>query len=179
MKENQFFRQGSRGCFISLVIILLAIFAMAISANYQYPEHPSCGGMLGAGFPALFICDDWGGGSPTNSWGKITSIDIINGGIRPTGFLIDFLFYTVLIWIVWLLAARIFQKHINHNDLWWVTFISLGFISGFLCAFLTFQSSSLYLGDSYYRTSPTPILPSPTPFGTMPPVITPISTPTP
>jgi hypothetical protein len=44
---------------------------MAISANYQYPEHPSCGGMLGAGFPVLFICDDWGGGSPTSSWEKI------------------------------------------------------------------------------------------------------------
>ena len=179
MKENQFFQQGSRGCFINLVIILVAIFAITISANYQYPEHPSCGGMLGAGFPVLFICDDWGGGSPTNSWGKITFVDIPNGGIRPTGFLIDFLFYTVLIWIVWLLAARIFQKRINNSDLWWVAFISFGFISGFLCAFLTFQSSSLYLGDSYYRTSPTPILPSPTPFGTMPSVITPISTPAP
>jgi len=179
MKENQFFRQGFRGCFISLVIILLAIFAMTISANYQYPEHPSCGGMLGAGFPVLFICDNWGGGSPTNSWGKITSIDIINGGIRPTGFLIDFLFYFILIWIIWLLAIRIIQRRISHNDLWWVAFISLGFISGFLCAFLTFQSSSLYLGDHYYYASPTPILPSPTAFATMPSLIAPISTPAP
>jgi len=117
MKENRFFQEGSRGCLMSLAMILLSIFAMAISVNHQYPEHPSCGGMLGAGFPVLFICDDWGGGSPTNSWGKITSIDIINGGIRPTGFLIDFLFYFVLLWITWLLMVRIFQKNINHNHL--------------------------------------------------------------
>jgi len=176
MMENQFFRQGSRGCLITMVIILLAICAVAISTNYLYPEHRSCGGMLGAGFPVLFICDDWGGGSPSNSWEKITLVDIPNGGIRPTGFLVDFLFYTIMIWIVWFIAAGIFHKRINHNDLWWVAFISFGFISGFLCAFLTFQSSSLYLGDSYYRTTPTPIIPSATPLGTMPSIITPIPT---
>lgn len=86
MKENQSFLQGSRGCFISLVIILTAIFAMAVSVNYQYPENPSCRGMLGAGFPVLFICDDWGGGSPTGSWGKIDLVDVMNGGIRLGGF---------------------------------------------------------------------------------------------
>lgn len=115
--KNQFFLRGSRGCLISLAIIFLAVFAMAISTNYQYPDHPSCGGMLGAGHPVLFICDDWGGGSPTNSWGKITFVDVPNGGIRPTGFLIDFLFYAVLIWIIWLFVARILQKRINQSDL--------------------------------------------------------------
>ena len=175
MKENQFFRQGSRGCFISLVSILLAICAMAISANYQYPEHPSCGGMLGAGFPVLFICDDWGGGSPTGSWEKIDFVDVLNGGIRPAGFLVDFLFYTVLIWIAWFIAFSVFHKDINRHNLWWAIFISVGFISGFLCAFLIFQSSDLYIGDSHIRT-PTPVIPSPTPLGTMPSVITPTAT---
>ena len=179
MKDKQFFWQGVRGCLITFVIIAFAIFAMAISTTYQYPEHPSCGGMLGAGYPVLFICDDWGGGSPTNSWGKITSVDIINGGIRPTCFLIDFLFYSGIIWIILLSTARIFQKWISCTDLWWVAFISFGFLVGFLCAFLTFRSSRLYLGDHYYYTSPTPIIPSPTALGTMPSVITPISTPTP
>jgi uncharacterized membrane protein len=179
MKENQIFQHGLRGCFISFVIIFAAIVAMAVSTNYQYPEHPSCGGMLGAGFPVPFICDDWGGGSPTNSWGKITFVDIPNGGIRPRGFLIDFLFYAVLIWIAFSFGARIFQKRINRTDFWWVAFISFGFIVGFICASLTFLSSSLYLGDYYYSTSPTPILPSPTALGTMPSVVTPISTPAP
>ena len=179
MKENQFFRHRSRGCFFSLVSVLLTIFVMAISANYQYPEHPSCGGMLGAGFPVLFICDDWGGGSPTSSWEKIDYVDVLNGGIRPEGFLIDFLFYTVLIWIAWFIASGVFHKGINRLDLWWATFISVGFIFGFLCAFLMFRSSSLYIGDSHFRT-PTPIISlSPTPLGTMPSIITPIATSTP
>jgi hypothetical protein len=89
--------------------ILVAICAMAISVNHQYPEHPSCGGMLGAGFPALFICDDWGGGSPTNSWDKITFVDILNGGIRPEGFVVDLLFYTVLSYVIILLMLRLTQ----------------------------------------------------------------------
>ena len=178
MKENQLFRQGSRGCFISLASVLLAICAMAISTNYQHPEHPSCGGMLGGGFPVLFICDDWGGGSPTGSWDKIDFVDVLNGGVRPEGFLIDFLFYSVLIWIAWFIASGIFHKGINDHDLWWATFIGVGFIFGFLCAFLTFQSSDLYVRDSHIRT-PTPVIPSPTSFETMPSLTTPIATSTP
>jgi hypothetical protein len=155
---------------------LLAIFAMIISLSRQYPSHPSCGGMLGAGFPTIFICDDWGGGSPSSSWGKITLIDVPNGGIRPTGFLVDFLFYTGLIWIV---AVGIFRKRINRHTLWWGALISIVFIVGYLCAFLTFQSSSLYLGDSYYRRTPTPIIPSPTSVETMVSGEAPVVTPTP
>lgn len=71
--------------------------------------------MLGAGFPVLFICDDWGGGSPSSSWGKITFVDVPNGGIRPTGFLVDFLFYNLLIWIV---VVGIFGKRIDRRTLW-------------------------------------------------------------
>ena len=164
MNENQPFAQGARGCLITLFIILAALFAMTVSIGYQYPAHPSCGGMLGAGFPVLFICDDWGGGSPTGSWGKITPVDIPNGGIRPTGFLIDLLFYTLLVWFVWLAAASIFQNRLNRPELWWAILLSLGFLSGFVCAFLTFRSSSLYQGERYFYASATPVLPSPTPF---------------
>jgi len=176
MVENHFFRQGARGCLTSLIITLLAIFAMILSISRQYPAHPSCGGMLGAGFPVLFICDDWGGGSPSSSWGKITFIDVPNGGIRPTGFLVDFLFYTGLIWIV---AVGIFRKRINRRTLRWAALISAVFIVGYLCAFLTFQSSSLYLGDSYHRTTPTPIIPSPTSIETMSSHEAPVASPTP
>lgn len=176
MTENYFFRQGVRGCLTSLIITLLAIFAMIISITRQYPSHPSCGGMLGAGFPVIFICDDWGGGSPTSSWGKITFVDVPNGGIRPTGFLVDFLFYTAMIWTI---VAGVFSKRINRRTLWWGAWISVGFSIGFLCAFLIFQSSSLYLGDSYYRRTPTPIIPSPTSPATMASEEAPIATPTP
>ena len=175
MNESQFFKQGSRGCFMSILVLLIVIFAMVLSTTYQYPAHPACGGMLGAGFPVLFICDDWGGGSPTSSWGKITYIDVPNGGIRPTGFFIDLVFYTVLVWIVLL----IFQKRLNDKGLWWAAFISIGFLVGFACAFLTFQSSSLYRGDHFYYASPTPVIPSPTALGTLPSEVTPVDTPTP
>ena len=83
MKENHFFRPGFQGCLISVVIILLAISAMAISTNYQYPAHASCSGALGAGFPTLFICDAGLGGSQIESWGKIDVADVFNREIRP------------------------------------------------------------------------------------------------
>ena len=172
MKDNSFFQYGSRGCFISLVSILLAIGAMAVSTSYQYPQHPFCRGMLGAGFPALFICDDWGGGSPTGSWGRIDFVDVLNGGIRPYGFLLDFLFYVILIWIGWFVLARILTKSVNQRVLWWGTMILFVFIAGFLCSFLTFQSSDWYTRDIFIGT-PTPIIPSPTSSEIAPPPSTP------
>ena len=110
MKENLFFPPGIRTYLIVLVSMLLAAFAMVLSVNYQYPENSACRGMLGAGFPVLYICDNWGGGSPTNSWGKITPIDVINGGINFEGFLIDFLFYTALFFIAILIIRAIYHR---------------------------------------------------------------------
>ena len=178
MKENQLFQQGPRGCLISLLSILLAIGAMAVSTNYHYPQHAYCRGMLGAGFPALFICDDWGGGSPTGSWGKIDFVDVVNGGIRPGGFLVDFLFYTLLVLIIWFVASSVLPKAVNHRDLWWTTFIILGFVFGFLFAFLTIWSSDSYIKNPPIGT-PTPVIPSPTASETIPSIITPIATLTP
>lgn len=175
MNESQFFRQGSRGCFINLVILLVANFAIAISTNYHYPEHPSCGGMLGAGFPVLFICDDWGGGSPTGSWGKIDFVDVVNGGIRPSGFLVDFISYTLLIWIVLFTASTFFHTGINLRDLWWTTFILIGFVFGFLCAFSTIWSSDFYIRNPPIGT-PTSLIPSATASETVPSIATPIPT---
>jgi hypothetical protein len=175
MKENPFVPHGYRGCLISLVSILLAICLLTLSVNYQYPVHALCRGGLGAGFPRLFICDAGLGGSPISSWGKITLEDVPNGGIRPAGFLLDFLFYLALIWVGWFAAAGIF--HIDRHDLWWAGFISIGYIAGLLCGSLMFFSSELYI-KGYSRT-PTPnsiTIPSSTPPGTLPSVITPIAT---
>lgn len=175
MKENQFFRQGFRGCIISLLSIVLAIGAVAISANYYYPQHASCRGMLGAGFPVLFICDDWGGGSPTGSWNKIDFVDVLNGGIRPAGFLVDFLFYILLILIIWFGTSRFLLKGVNHRDFWWTTFISIGFVFGLLFAFLTIWSSDSYIKNPPIGT-PTPVIPSATASETLPSETTPITT---
>ncbi|HET9906447.1 MAG TPA: hypothetical protein VFQ23_07395 [Anaerolineales bacterium] len=161
MKENHFFRPGFQGFFISVVIILLAMSAMAVSTNYRYPAHPSCGGALGAGFPTLFICDAGLGGSPIDSWGKIDFADVFNRGIRPAGFMVNFLFYLALIWLVGLMVSRISHNRIGARHVWWAAFISIGFVFGFLCAFLVFQSSSSY--DPRVATS--------TPPGTFTPLI--------
>lgn len=167
LKENRFFHQGIRGCLVSLINILLALCAVAISAKYQYSEPPACRGMLGAGFPKLFICDDWGGGSPTSSWDRIDFVDVLNGGIRPGGFVIDFLFYVILIWGILVLVRGFVHKSLNSRDLWWGTFITIGFISGLLSALLLFQSSDLYIKDTPVGT-PTPVSPSPTPTEALP-----------
>lgn len=161
MKDNRFFGAGFHGLFISLIMILLTIAAMAISTNYKYPANPSCRGALGAGFPTLFICDAGLGGSPIASWGKIDFADVFNRGIRPDGFIIDFLFYLALVWLVGLVVTRISRHRLDHRDVWSVAFISMGVIFGFLCAFLVFQSSSAY----------DPRVPTPTPRETTIPFI--------
>ena len=159
--KNDPFQQGLRGCVLSLLSIVLTISAMAVSTNFYHSQHPACRGMLGAGFPVLFICDDWGGGSPTGSWGKIDFVDVINGGIRLGGFFVDFLFYILLIWILWIAASSALSKRINHRELWWTTFIVLGFVCGFLFAFLTVWSSDSYIKRPPVGT-PTPVVPSAT-----------------
>lgn len=167
MNENHLLQQGPRGCLISVLSITLAISAMAISTNYQYPQPASCKGMIGAGFPVLFICDDWGGGSPTGRWGKIDFVDVVNGGIRPGGFFIDLLFYVLLMLIIWSIVSSFLPKEANQRDLWWTTFILVGFTSGLLFAFLTIWSSDLYSKNPPVGTS-TPILPSATASETIP-----------
>lgn len=184
MKENQNYTQRFLGCFVSFVCILLAIWAVAISTRYMYPENPDCGNMLGAGFPVMFICDNWGGGSPTSSWGKIDFVDVLNGGIIPTGFLVDFLFYFILIGIIWFIVSRIIHRSSNQSYLSWTMFISIGFIAGFLCAFLVFQPGYFeyvrHISLPLLRT-PTPTISFQTPIGTLPirsisPAVTPIAT---
>jgi hypothetical protein len=135
--------------------------------------------MLGAGFPVLFICDDWGGGSPTGSWGKIDLVDVMNGGIRLGGFFIDLLFYILMILIIWSAASSFLQKGTNHRDLWWTTFILLAFVVGVSFAFLTVWTSDLYNKNPILVGTPTPVIPSATAVGTMPSIMTPIVTLTP
>jgi hypothetical protein len=100
MNENRFPQGLARGLFFVFFNMLctgFVIYAMIISVDYPYSQHPSCPeGRIGAGFPVLFICDDWGANSPLGSAGGITPIDVTNGGIYLEGFLVDFLFYAVL-----------------------------------------------------------------------------------
>ena len=184
MIHKQTYQHVFLGCFVSFVCILLAILAVSVSARYIYPENPSCRNMLGAGFPVMFICDNWGGGSPTGSWGKIDFVDVLNGGIIPSGFLVDLLFYFILIGLIWFIVSRIIHRSLNQSYLRWTIFTSIVFLTGFLFAFLVFQPSYFeYVGHTrlpLIRTS-TPTLSFQTPIvtlpiGTQPVIITPIAT---
>ena len=181
MNENQIFRQGLRGLFISAACILLALGALSISAKFQYPKHPYCGDMVGAGFPVLFICDDWGGGSPTSSWNKIDFVDVINGGIVPGGFLVDFLFYFIVSGLIWFTLSSMIGKGLHRSDLWWTALISTGFISGFLCAFLMLIPAywNYVRPPLFHFQVPTSTPSIQTPIGelsTVAPTVTPIAT---
>ncbi len=110
MKISRFFPGRLSDCLLAFLSLLLSIAAMLLSVNYQVPDSLACDGMLGAGSPVLFICDNWGGGSPTDSWGKITWVDVINGGILFPRFLIDFLFYALLFFLVLLVVQATFRR---------------------------------------------------------------------
>jgi hypothetical protein len=172
MSENQSFQQGFRGCIISLLIMVLAGIALSVSTNYQYPQHRSCHGMLGGGFPLLFICDDWGGSSPTSSWGKIDLVDVANGGIQPIGFFIDFVFYILISLIACSAISGFLQKRTNRGDLWWATTILIGFLVGFSFAFMSIWTSDQFIKNPPLGT-PTPIIPSATAAETTTSVSTP------
>jgi len=153
-----------RGCLAVLLPIFLAVCAVAISAKHQYPADPTCGGMLGAGFPVLFICDDWGGGSPSSSWDKIDYVDVLNGGVKPASFLIDLLFYTVLTWSAWYIVTALAQGgRVVRATYSWATWISIGYILGLLTGYLIFHPNALGLEQLPVR-KPTPVMPSPTPL---------------
>lgn len=170
-------RRRLRGCLMVFLPLVLAVCATALSASRQYPNEPSCGGMLGAGLPALFICDDWGGGSPTGSWGKIDFVDVINGGIKPGSFLIDLLFFTILIWVAWYLGMGAFPRGRGRQEnYYWAAMLSIGYLVGLLTGYMIFRPDGLFLERAAVRT-PTPVSPSPTPLGTLPPAPTPEATP--
>ena len=177
IKENRSFPYRLRGCGGEIVITLLTTFViMVISANYQnYDDQFACNGGLGAGFPVSFLCDYASGGSPPSSWGKIDLADFPY--FSPKGLLADILFYSVILWIAWLIRYAIYRNDSYHYANYiWITLISIAFIVGFLSAMGIFESNRINF-HNYILGIPTPLPASPTPVGTMPPpLFTPIPT---
>jgi len=96
--------RGYGDSIFGIVSILLAISVTLASMYYQRPSDPFCQGRLSAGFPAAVICDA-SGESPLSSVGKIDWADL--DSINPLGFLVDIGFYTVTLWLSWLILRRI------------------------------------------------------------------------
>ena len=169
MKKNngKGIRFPSNGLSFLLVNLLLGFFLTIGSLFHQRTPEPAChDGGLGAGFPLAFICDD-SGGSPISSWGKIDLADI--SGLNPRVFLLDFLLYNALVSLVWSVSIGLLRKGSSKVEIsQWAVLLCVTFILAFLFAFLSFQSGDLNFDIPFPRT-PTPIIYTPTPFGTPPP----------
>ena len=94
-----FFSRGLRGLFFDVLHLPLA------TVIYQCPADPLCGGILSAGFPVAFLCDN-AAESPIQAWG-IISWGVDNPNLL--GAFVDILFYCALLWIISFMALRIVQ----------------------------------------------------------------------
>jgi hypothetical protein len=103
MDKHWFLPQGRRVWMFGIVSVALAVFLTLGSVNDQRAQDPVCQGIAGAGFPVTFVCDTTGS-SPTSSWGKIDEADTI---FPNPFFLIDVLFYTVLLWVPWFVVLGV------------------------------------------------------------------------
>ena len=161
MKENRSF---TRSCLIGVLILLLAFGLMFSTMKVlRHNDNFSCFGQLGAGFPVSFLCDYSGGGSPLSSAGKIDSADFPY--FSPVGTLVDILFYSMHLGMLWFIAGSISRKSPESIRKYrWAILIIAVYLAGFLSALILLQSARLRIERSYPRTS-TPIA-SPTTIGT-------------
>ena len=154
------------GCVIGMASALLGLCLTLGTILYhrEADPDPMCGGGVSAGFPLSFICDDTGG-SPIGSWGKIDFADIFN--INPRPLLLDFLLDSAALTLAWLVLSGL-RKGLAHAEIFrWAVLLCIGYMVAFLFAFLLFQSHTLNF-EVPAPTTPTPILYTPTPFGTLP-----------
>jgi hypothetical protein len=96
IQEYRLFSRGLGGYIFDLLSMLLAIFLMVATINFQHTSELLCDGRLSAGFPFAFICDA-SGESPLSSVGKIDWADL--DSLNLVGSYLDILFYLALVWI--------------------------------------------------------------------------------
>jgi hypothetical protein len=106
MEEHRSSPRRRRVWIFGIVSVVLATFLTVTSVNNQRPQDPACQGLAGAGFPVTFVCDSVGS-SPTSSWGKIDAADMV---FPNPLFWLDVLFYTVLLWLPWLIVRGISHR---------------------------------------------------------------------
>ena len=104
-----FIPQGVRGRVLVVIIVLLMISLMyGSSRNYLHYDSFSCYGLLGAGFPASFLCDYSEGGAPVfgsnpESAERIDRADFPYFSLQ--GVVVDLSFYAVLILLTWFMLT--------------------------------------------------------------------------
>ena len=158
-----------QGCTVGVLILSLAFGLMLSTLNWlRHNDAFACYGGLGAGFPVSFLCDYSGGGSPISSAGKIDLADFPY--FSPQGTLVDMLFYSIQLGLIWFVGNKISQANYRLAAL-----VVLLYLAGFLSAVLLFQLTNLRIERSFPVT-PTPLA-SPTTIGTNSPPATPTVSP--
>ena len=109
MEDDGYRPYGYRFWSFAILTVLLAVVLTVRSLNAQQTHDPVCRGTAGAGFPLTFLCDTLGE-SPTGSWGKIDEAD---SWFPNPFFLVNVLFYTVLLWMPWFTVRSI--AHWRHH----------------------------------------------------------------
>jgi hypothetical protein len=123
MRTLRVFLDGSGGPSFAIVYALIAIGLTVVSLAYIRPRDCSrlcapdssllCGtcqvGEQKAGWPLPVFVDMPGGGSPVSGWGKLGPEDMPN----PVTFILDVLFYSVLLWPILYIMQVVRGKEIQ------------------------------------------------------------------
>lgn len=164
------------------VIILLAIGLTVASLRYvrpadcqrfcDKPEPTPCpsgscrSGEQRAGFPLPVVIDSGAGSSPTSGWGKLGPEDLPN----PVTPVLDVLFYSVLLWLLWKVLRVLWGKDKPRALLAMLPLLVLVLAILMLGYFIDAPLSSPgKAGQPDLQTTPTKASPplSPTPTGTL------------
>ena len=96
-----------------LASLFLAMGLTLATVRMQRPDATLCQGLLGAGFPASFVCDA-SGESPLSSVGQIDWADL--DSVNFAGAFIDILFFALMLSGGWFVVRRIVPAPGRPND---------------------------------------------------------------
>lgn len=169
MQADRFY---GRGCITGMLILLLAVGLTLSTTKYIHQPNLlignnlfACNGDFGVGFPFPFLCDYRASGNPTTDLFRTGRSDFPL--LSPPSAIVDILFFAIQLGVIWFIAGNIFRKDAGRQRKYAIM-IGLGYIVGLLSAFILFQPR-LISAEASLRGSPTPIIPTPTPFGIRPP----------
>ncbi len=135
-----------RGCAVGALILLLAFGLMIVTKNVtRHNDTFACYGGPERASQSLFWCDYSGGGSPVSSANKIDLADFPY--FSPQGTLVDMLFYSIQLGMIWLVVNNLLQANYRLAIL-----VVLLYLAGFLSAILLLGLTDVRIERSFPRT---------------------------
>lgn len=115
MKDKPLSMEGLRGYGFIIANVVLVLGLLFVSLNHVNPRDLfACCGQLGIGFPVSSVCNYSAGGSPLSSATKIDAADF--PFLSPHGFLVDFVFYSGVLWGFWRIERGILRLIKPRNE---------------------------------------------------------------